>query len=87
VQAQYLGPTQVDPDANPGTYDFPRVDDVVYINTSLSYDVSEQFQVRLIVDNLFDTGTPFPTPGGGGRVTYFDGILGRYFKVGARVRF
>jgi outer membrane receptor protein involved in Fe transport len=87
VQAQYFGPTSVDPDANPGTYEFPRVDDIVYINTSLSYDVSEQFQVRFIVDNLFDASTPFPTPGGGGRVTYFDGIMGRYFKVGARVRF
>jgi outer membrane receptor protein involved in Fe transport len=87
VQVQYFGPTQVDPDANPGTYDFPDVEDIAYVNTSLSYDVSEQFQVRFIVDNILDTGTPFPTPGGGGRVTYFDGIMGRYFKVGARVRF
>lgn len=87
VQAQYFGKTEVDPDANPGTYEFPEVDDIVYVNTSLSYDVSEQFQVRFIVDNVFDAGTPFPVPGGGGRVAYFDGIMGRYFKVGARVRF
>jgi len=87
VQAQYIGPALFDPDEAPGTRDFDGVGDVVFINTALSYDVSEQFQVRLIVDNVFDADPPFPAPGGGGRVTYFDGILGRYFKVGARVRF
>ncbi|WP_129792505.1 TonB-dependent receptor domain-containing protein [Sphingosinicella sp. CPCC 101087] len=88
LQAQYIGPTLIDPDAQPGTYDVPRVGDVVFFNTSLSYDVSEQFQVRFIVDNVLDTDPPFPAPTGqASRVTYFDGILGRYFKVGARVRF
>ena len=87
VQAQYFGPSRFDPDEALGTREFDGVGDVVFINTALSYDVNEQFQVRLIVDNLFDADPPFPSPGGGGRVTYFDGIMGRYFKVGARVRF
>ena len=42
---------------------------------------------RLVVDNIFDTKPPFPVPAFGGSVSYFPGILGRYFRAGASVRF
>ncbi|MGZ8347534.1 MAG: TonB-dependent receptor domain-containing protein [Allosphingosinicella sp.] len=87
LQAQYIGSAVFDPDEAPDTRDIRGVGDVVFFNTSFSYDVTEAFQVRFIVDNVLDTNPPFPSPGGGGRVTYFDGILGRYFRVGAQVRF
>lgn len=87
-QFQYIGPTSVDPDASPDTYEFPRVGDVLFVNTSLGYDVSDNLRLNFIVDNVFDTRNPFPSGGAaGGTVTYFDGIRGRYFKVGASVRF
>jgi outer membrane receptor protein involved in Fe transport len=87
VQAQYIGPAVFDPDEEENNRDFPGVDGVTFWNTSLSYDVNKQLQLRFIVDNVLDTDPPFPSPGGGGRVTYFDGILGRYFKMSARVTF
>jgi outer membrane receptor protein involved in Fe transport len=87
LQAQYIGPAVFDADEDSDNRDFPGVDGVTFFNSSLQYEVNERFQVRFIVDNLLDTKPPFPAPGGGGRVTYFDGIMGRYFKVGARVRF
>jgi len=87
LQAQYIGPALFDPDEQPNNRDYPGVDGVTFFNAAVQYDINERFQLRLVVDNLFDTDPPFPSPGGGGRVTYFDGILGRYFKVGARARF
>ena len=87
VQAQYFGPALNDPDADEDAFEFPRVDDVVYFNTSLSYSINDQIRLNLVVDNVFDTRNPFPTPAAGGTITYFDGIRGRYFRFGAGVRF
>ena len=87
LQAQYIGPAVFDPDEPENNRDFPGVDGVTFFNASLQYAVNPRFELRFIVDNLFETKPPFPSPGGGGRVTYFDGILGRYFKVGAKVKF
>jgi outer membrane receptor protein involved in Fe transport len=63
------------------------VDDVVFVNTAVNFNVSEDYQLRFVVDNVFDTPPPFPSPTGGGTITYFRGIMGRYFRVGASVRF
>lgn len=87
LQAQYIGPALFDPDEAEGVREFRGVDSVTFFNGSLQYDINERFGVRFIVDNIFDTKPPFPAPGGGGRVTYFDGILGRYYKVGIKAKF
>ena len=89
IQAQYLGAAVYNPDEPAANRDIPGVGSVVFFNTTLSFNVAERFDLRFIIDNVFDTDPPFPAPGGGGgaAVTYFDGVLGRYFKVSARVRF
>jgi outer membrane receptor protein involved in Fe transport len=87
LQAQYIGKALFDPDEEPDNREFRGVGDIVFLNTSLSYDINDRFGVRFIIDNLLDRKPPFPSPGGGGRVTYFDGILGRYFKFGTSVKF
>jgi iron complex outermembrane recepter protein len=86
-QFQYIGEALNDPDLPDNAFDFPEVEDVMFVNTSLSYDVNDRFRLTLIVDNVFDTRQPFPVPANGGTVTYFDGIRGRYFRVGARAKF
>jgi outer membrane receptor protein involved in Fe transport len=72
----------------------PRLDDVMFVNTGISFDVAalnrkigKGMTFRFIVDNVFDTKPPFPVPAFGGAVTYFPGILGRYFRAGASVKF
>ena len=86
-QFQYIGEALNDPDLGENAFDFPEVEDVLFVNTSINYDVTDRFRVSFIVDNVFDTKQPFPVPGNGGTVTYFDGIRGRYFRAGARVKF
>ena len=44
-------------------------------------------KLQFIVDNVFDKAPPFPRPAEGGTVTYFKGLLGRYFKVSASASF
>ncbi len=87
VQAQYIGEAVVDPDASPDVYEYFTRDDVMFVNAALSYTVNDRARLQFNIDNLFDTKAPFPTPAGGGVVTYYDGILGRYFKIGATVDF
>jgi outer membrane receptor protein involved in Fe transport len=86
-QLQYLGDALNDPDAGENALEFPKVDDVLFVNSSFSYDVNDRFRFSIVVDNVFDTKQPFPVPGNGGTVTYFDGIRGRYFRFGARAKF
>lgn len=87
LQAEYTGPTTVDPDAAPNSYDFFNLKSTVVLNTSVSMRVQDNFRLRFIVDNLLDTDPPFPVPAGGGIVSYFDHIMGRYFKVAATIDF
>jgi outer membrane receptor protein involved in Fe transport len=73
----------------------PRLDDVMFVNTGISFDIpgsihkniGKGMTFRVMVDNLFDTKPPSPVPAFGGSVTYFPGILGRYFRAGASVKF
>lgn len=86
-QANYTGKAKVDPDAAAGTYEYPTVDDVVFVNSSVRYQATPRLSLNLAVDNVFDTKQPWPAPAGGGTVAYFDGILGRYMKIGVGVGF
>jgi outer membrane receptor protein involved in Fe transport len=86
-QLQYIGEALNDPDLEETAFDIPEVEDVMFVNTSISYNITDRFRVNLVVDNVFDTKQPFPVPGNGGTVTYYDGIRGRYFRFGAGVKF
>ncbi|WP_132392777.1 TonB-dependent receptor [Novosphingobium sp. PhB165] len=89
TQIQYIGKSQVDPNAAPNTYEYPTRKAVAYVSGSLSYDINDSYTLRFMVDNIFDTNAPYPAPAGTDNsvVTYWDGILGRYFKVGVSAKF
>jgi outer membrane receptor protein involved in Fe transport len=86
-QFEYIGETLNDPDQPLEAFEFPEVDDLLLVNLSLSYEIARDFRFSIVVDNLFDTNQPFPVPGNGGSVTYFDAIRGRYFRIGAGFKF
>ncbi|WP_299309216.1 TonB-dependent receptor [uncultured Croceicoccus sp.] len=86
-QGRYIGEAVVDPDAAPETYEFFERDDVIFVDAGISFKAGDDMVLRLIGENIFDTSAPFPSPAGGGLVTYFDGIMGRYFKVAATFGF
>jgi outer membrane receptor protein involved in Fe transport len=86
TQVQYQGKAKVDADSLPNTYEYPTRKGVAFVSGSLSYDVGESYTLRFIVDNVFDTGAPYPAPAGGGLPAYWDGIMGRYFRLAISAR-
>ncbi|WP_370032813.1 TonB-dependent receptor plug domain-containing protein [Qipengyuania mesophila] len=87
TQFQYIGKSVVDADADPSAYQFFERNDVVFMDAGISFKTEDDFTFRFIVENVFDRDAPYPSPAGGGVVTYFDGIMGRYFKVAATFGF
>lgn len=86
-QTQYFGKSVWDADAAPDAYEYNGVGDWWLFNASLGFDVAKNFEMRVIVDNVFDKAPPFPAPAAGGTITYYSGILGRYFRVAGKVKF
>ncbi len=74
-------------DAAPNALEYSGVGSWWLFNASLGVDVSKQFSLRLIVDNVFDAKPPFPAPAANGTITYYSGILGRYFRASATAKF
>lgn len=69
---------------------FERLKAVTYVTIGTVITVNKRMRFRLIVDNLFNTGAPFPVPDVGppnGVVSYFPGLLGRYYRAGVQVTF
>jgi outer membrane receptor protein involved in Fe transport len=92
----YTGKSEIDPDAAPNFYDTPTRDAVLFVNSGLSFDLAKGAGTkglgkgaafRFVVDNVFNAKPPYPSPAGGGVVTYFPGILGRYYRAGVSVHF
>jgi outer membrane receptor protein involved in Fe transport len=75
------------------TQNYPALAPWWLINSTVSYNVSKAFTVRLIVDNVFDKQPPFPalagTQGNFSPATtlYFSGIIGRAYLLSANLHF
>lgn len=87
VQAAYIGSAKIDNNVPDNFYPSNRVAPIVFVNMGATARVNDQFTLRLDVDNVFNQAPPSPYPASGGTTTYFRGILGRYFRVSAGVRF
>jgi len=87
VQINHIGSARIDPDKSPDFYSVPKIGSFTYVNVAGVVRVDERFDFRISVDNLFDKKPPYPYPASGGGVTYFQGILGTYVRVGAGVHF
>jgi outer membrane receptor protein involved in Fe transport len=86
-QIRYVGPALQDPNEPAGTRDIPGVGKWAVWNTSVSYQINDQFSVRVNVDNVTNRNLPFPYTGVGLLNTYYEGLIGRSFLVGAGVHF
>ncbi len=87
IQVNYIGKTRVDPNTVFNFYTVPEVKAFTFVNLSVKYDVDKNFSINADVDNLLDAKAPYPYSASGGTTTYFQGILGTYFRVGAAVHF
>ena len=83
----YTGPVDQAGDEAANFREFEHIKGVVFVNAGLAVNVNDRMRLRFIVDNIFGTDPPFPVPAFGGVVSYFPGILGRYYRVGASISF
>jgi outer membrane receptor protein involved in Fe transport len=68
------------------TRNIPRVGPIFINDVSFLYDLADDLQARLVINNVWDVEPPFPASAiGRGRVAYDH--IGRYFFVGAKARF
>ncbi|MEO7634265.1 MAG: TonB-dependent receptor plug domain-containing protein [Sphingomicrobium sp.] len=83
----YTGKVKVDPNAPADFYDTPTRKAVTFVNAGFSVDAGKRMTFHFVMDNVFDTNPPRGVPAGGGVVSYFPGVLGRYMRVGAAIHF
>jgi iron complex outermembrane receptor protein len=81
----YIGEADRAPQEAEGFRQFPRVNEVIFVNAGFAVTVAERMRFRFSVDNIFSQDPPFPANLGSGQ--YFPGILGTFFRAGASVRF
>ena len=86
-QTQYFEPSKYDVDLADSVYQYPGVSHWYLFNASVGYKINERFEMRVIINNVFDRRPPFPATAIGGTSTYYSGILGRFMKVSASARF
>ena len=64
------------------------VDDWFIIDTSVAYNLNDKVDLQLNIDNLFDEDPPFAAVASANGISaYYSGVLGRYARLTARVRF
>ncbi|MFE8583372.1 TonB-dependent receptor plug domain-containing protein [Sphingomonas sp. NCPPB 2930] len=87
-QGQYTGKVRFDMDEAANARDVKGASDWMVFNTTVGMKVNEQFNLRFIVDNVFNARPPYPLPvGTTGVQPYYSGIIGRFFRVAATARF
>ena len=59
-------------------------DEFWYFNYNASYDLTDNYQLRLTINNLFDTDEPRGIYGAGNNI---DGGFGREYVVGVTAKF
>lgn len=89
TQLSYIGKAKIDPEAADNFYPdgLNNIPSVIFVNMGARFDIDERFEFQVNVDNVFDKQPPHPYPASGGTITYFRGLLGRYVRVGATVKF
>jgi iron complex outermembrane recepter protein len=92
-QGIFIGPAQFSNQNTPTSLNIPGVGAWWLINSTLGMKVTPAFQVRFIVDNVFNKQPPFPAIAGTGgnyapgTTTYFEGILGRSLQLSVDYKF
>jgi len=84
TNVNYTGPVNQFNDVAPNFYENNRIKSFTYVNGGGSYDFG-MFRIFADVDNIFAAKPPYPVPAGGGAITYFPGVLGRFYRIGAGV--
>ena len=85
-QITYYGPSKINPNRPDSAYEYPDMAAYWMVNTSIGIKANENFDLRLIVNNVFNLGIPSPYTSYSAS-KYYEALMGRYFRVNATVKF
>jgi outer membrane receptor protein involved in Fe transport len=83
----YTGPVDQFAAEAPNFREHERISAFLYINGGATVEVGRHVHAFFDVDNIFNAKPPFPVPAGGGSITYFPGVLGRFYRLGVGYHF
>lgn len=84
----FYGPTLISPASPAGTYEYPRVSPYLMFNTSMGLKVTDNFDLRLNVNNVFNRSVTYAGPVPEYSTNReFDAVIGRYFRLTAKIRY
>jgi iron complex outermembrane recepter protein len=92
-QGIYIGPAEFSNSSPPNTYEYNNIGGWWLINSTLGVNVSPEFKVQFIINNVFNKLPPFPalagSSGGWQPATsqYFSGVIGRTMQLGFDYKF
>lgn len=87
-QVIYYSRTEVSPNSPVNTYQYSRISPYWMINTSAGLNINDHFSLRLSVNNIFNFGVTYAgTVPEFSTNKEFDAVLGRYFRLTAKVKF
>jgi len=83
----YTGPVDQFVGEVAGFREHERISSFLYVNGGTTVEVGHHVRAFFDVDNIFNAKPPFPVPAGGGSITYFPGVLGRFYRLGVGYHF
>lgn len=83
----YTGPVNQGVEEVAGFREHQRLSGFLYVNGGGTIEIQKRFRFFVDIDNIFNKKPPFPVPAFGGAITYFPGVLGRFYRFGAGVHF
>ncbi len=84
-QMQYYGKSRVSPNTPLINYQYPYYNQYFLFNMTLGYTFLQHYNVNFVMNNVFDAKPQFPYTGDTTR--YWEGIIGRSFKLDVGVEF
>ncbi len=83
----YTGPVNQEAQVPANFREFEHLGAATYVSLTGAVTVNKRMRLQMIIDNLFNANVPFPVPAAGGTVSYFPGVLGRYYRMAVQVNF
>jgi len=85
IQTRYIGPARFDNDDSAEARDLLKVGDYWLVNAALGFRPTQELELRLNVDNVFDSEGPYGVYASAN--SYYYDFIGRYYRMTVKLAF
>jgi len=87
IQTRYVGPAKFDNDDSPESRDLLKVGDYWLVNAGVGFRPTEELELRLNVNNVFDSEGPYGAYANFRSASSYYDFIGRYYRMTATLAF